>query len=693
MKSFVISILIIFIMYQTGVLTAQSIEWTRVYHDDYGRPLYTGGTSYSAPAFADIDGDGDQDYFQGCENGTIWFFENVGTPDSAVWHFVTEKYNNIEFDYLDYSNVTFADIDADGDFDMFVGGKSPNDNKGIHFYENVGDSTNPSWLYISDRYMNINYHNNSGLYYYCHGQFLDFDNDSDLDLFFINSGLWITYYANIGSDTSAIFSLVTDNLLNEGLSGGYPNLLKMIDIDNDIDIDIFLGSGFWRNVGTPDSASWQLESYNYYDLDYPIGLDLTDIDNDLDYDGFVGMYNGKVYHFENITTVNEPDWELKSDNPFTIDFDYYSSPSFCDIDGDSLPEMFIVNGYQSVGMEPYSSVFYYENLGTPDKPLWELDTISYFNIKYPDMSAPVFADIDNDGDKDIILAYYNAEIIFHENTGDKFNPQFDSTGVPVLNFDPQGNAYFHLALVDIDADNDLDMYISSNDALSGFPSILLHYRNEGTPEIPIWTYINNFGYPFGTVSFMDEDSDGDYDMFIGGWGDIWFSHDIYLYENVGNDTSPSFQYITDNYACIHVGEWQSITFYDIDYDTDIDLIIGEMDGGINLFKNDGLVGIEQKHSFKELPDKTVLLNSYPNPFNSHTRINFHLNNHSKTNIAIYNNLGELVKVLINKRLLSGSYSLPWNGTNIIGKYVSSGIYFVLLKTPNYSTQIKLLYIK
>ncbi len=50
----ILSALITLIILKTTGLYGQSIEWTRVYHDDYCRPLYTGGISQTGIIFIDL---------------------------------------------------------------------------------------------------------------------------------------------------------------------------------------------------------------------------------------------------------------------------------------------------------------------------------------------------------------------------------------------------------------------------------------------------------------------------------------------------------------------------------------------------------------------------------------------------------------------------------------------------------------
>jgi hypothetical protein len=78
----------------------------------------------------------------------------------------------------------------------------------------------------------------------------------------------------------------------------------------------------------------------------------------------------------------------------------------------------------------------------------------------------------------------------------------------------------------------------------------------------------------------------------------------------------------------------------------------------------------------------VLEQNYPNPFNTGTTINFTIPNHLTnfyTELTIYNVQGKIIKKLIEKELPSGNYSTRWNGTNILGVQVSSGIYFYQIR--------------
>lgn len=79
-----------------------------------------------------------------------------------------------------------------------------------------------------------------------------------------------------------------------------------------------------------------------------------------------------------------------------------------------------------------------------------------------------------------------------------------------------------------------------------------------------------------------------------------------------------------------------------------------------------------------LPDKLTLYQNYPNPFNPATTISFRLEQKARVNLAVYNILGERVKVLIDGDREAGSQAVTWDGTDANGAGVASGIYFYRL---------------
>ena len=661
---------------------SQSIDWEQVIHDDSGRPLFTGGMSYSNPTFADIDSDGDNDCFMGCERGTIIYYENIGTADSAKWHFVTNMYNNICIPQISKSNVSFIDIDADGDLDMFFGGGRSTNETGIYFYRNDGNACTPDWVFVSDKYMDIET-NPTSVYNYCKTTFADMDNDGDMDLLFGNYNKDI-YYENIGDAQNADFILGNPDYFDFGYLGywNYHNP-TFVDIDNDGDFDCFVGTTnshflFFENTGTLEIPDWNLVTENYIEVDCceNIAPSICDMDNDQDLDMFIGLSSGKVLSYENQSQTNVPDWVYLTDNPFTIDIGFNSNITIADIYGNNKPSLFMVETLWDL-MD--NSISEYKNTGTTQEPWWQSETTSFFNIKYPDdwINSLYFADIDNDMDLDLFIGLgIGNKIMFHENTGDSFNPQFDSIGIVALEFSPASNIMFNPVLVDIDNDNDLDMYISAQETVMGYTSMIWFYRNEGTPAQADWQFVYTLPSQWGKIAFMDEDGDGDLDAFYSGYIDIFQMHDsLYLYENTGDVYNPEFNLNNTNYLPIDM--FSTITFYDADNDNDIDIYLGGIHGGIYYYENNGL--IQQIDNYLNFSDNTTLLNCYPVPFtlSSGITIDYSIPETSDVDLSIINSKGQIISILNEKNIQAGNYSVKWRGKNKQG-FSIPGIYFCRL---------------
>jgi len=83
------------------------------------------------------------------------------------------------------------------------------------------------------------------------------------------------------------------------------------------------------------------------------------------------------------------------------------------------------------------------------------------------------------------------------------------------------------------------------------------------------------------------------------------------------------------------------------------------------------------------PWVTGLLANYPNPFNPSTTIAFELASEGRVVIDIYNIKGQKVKTLGGGVYGAGVHSVVWNGDDVKGRSVGSGIYFYRMVSAGY----------
>ncbi len=85
--------------------------------------------------------------------------------------------------------------------------------------------------------------------------------------------------------------------------------------------------------------------------------------------------------------------------------------------------------------------------------------------------------------------------------------------------------------------------------------------------------------------------------------------------------------------------------------------------------------------------------NYPNPFVPNTTIFFELPSASHVRLAVYNVLGQEVRVLADEMMPAGEHYIEWDGTDDSGMKLSSGVYFYRLQTDERVQTKKMLMVK
>ena len=80
-----------------------------------------------------------------------------------------------------------------------------------------------------------------------------------------------------------------------------------------------------------------------------------------------------------------------------------------------------------------------------------------------------------------------------------------------------------------------------------------------------------------------------------------------------------------------------------------------------------------------VPKSFSLSQNAPNPFNPSTTIRYTLEEAADVRLAIYNILGQRVRVLLNASQTPGVHSVQWDGRDVLGRIVSSGLYLYRLE--------------
>ncbi len=88
------------------------------------------------------------------------------------------------------------------------------------------------------------------------------------------------------------------------------------------------------------------------------------------------------------------------------------------------------------------------------------------------------------------------------------------------------------------------------------------------------------------------------------------------------------------------------------------------------------------------PESTRIYQNYPNPFNNKTNIRVDLAERQQLRVEVYNVVGQKVKTLANREFSSGIHTLQLDGSGL-----STGLYFVDIRTPTTHRTLKVSLVK
>jgi Bacterial Ig-like domain/Peptidase M10 serralysin C terminal/FG-GAP-like repeat/RTX calcium-binding nonapeptide repeat (4 copies)/Putative Ig domain/Bacterial Ig domain len=381
-----------------------------------------------------------------------------------------------------------------------------------------------------------------------------------------------------------------------GIDIGIYNKPTLADIDGDGDLDLLVGEFFgtvnyYKNTGSEIAPSYTAQTgtanpFNGIDIGYLSTPTLADIDGDGDLDLLVGEQDGTVKYYKNTGTAIAPSYteQTGTANPFNgIDIGDLSTPTFADIDGDGDLDLLVG--------EYYGTLKYYKNTGSAIAPSYAVQTGTanpFDSIDIGDYSAPTLADIDGDGDLDLLVGASDGTLKYYKNTGSGIAPSYTvqtGTANPFNGIDI--GSYSTPTFADIDGDGDLDLLVGEYDGT------LKYYKNTGSGIAPSYTVQTGTANPFNGIdigstsapTFADIDGDGDLDLLVGA-GDGTLKY----YKNAGSAIAPSYTVQTGTanpFDGIDIGSYSKPTLADIDGDGDLDLLVGANDGTLNYYKNTG----------------------------------------------------------------------------------------------------------
>jgi len=459
----------------------------------------------------------------------------------------------------------------------------------------------------------------------------DYNGDGKKDMFTLPLGVsGIGVYKNTSEGGNISFEQVEfnhpgslGNALQIRAGGGFTQIYvasidipEIIDIDDDGDLDVLNfdsgGSVMWMyqnmvvEMGLePDTFAYQIADFCWGEfIESGIGEEISlsddpdrcatefteediasqrhsgstvlayDGDGDGDLDMLLGdlSNDGLVYLTNSRTSVEgymtSQDTEFPA-NSEPVDIFVFLGAFFIDIDNDGNRDL-IVAPNNAIGAQNINHVWYYHNDGSDDSPVFNLvqkDFLSESMVSVGFFSHPAFLDFNADGLQDIVIG------------NDKLIDQDDERSTGLTLFENVGTI-------------NAPAYVLVDEDYLGLSSVLP----------------SSIGFLSPTIG--DLDTDGDDDIVI-----AESRGQLFYFENIAGAEEPyEFAPYIYKYEDIRVGNNGRPAIFDLDFDGLSDLIIGEKNstidpesgafGGLNFLKNYGSEGNPLFYSNLDTLDNT-----------------------------------------------------------------------------------------
>ena len=397
-----------------------------------------------------------------------------------------------------YGSVTIGDVNNDGWPDVYLTATtSPDPNKRKNrLWVNQGckEGGDPTFIEMAEKYGIADTCNSTN------AGFLDYDLDGNLDLYILNNTVTQRMMANYREKLTDGSAPNNDRLYHNNGDGTFTNVtikagivyegyglgLAIGDVNKDGYPDIYISNDFMSNdllyINQKDGTfKNEIARYLSYQSKSSMGDDMADINNDGDPDIYTLDMMPEAY-YKMRQTING------------FSYIFYIKDQTYNYEHQYLRNMLhLHNGFLNGQLIPYSEIGQYAGIFKSD---WSW--------------SPLFADYDNDGDKDLIIS--NG---FPKDMTDKDWTKYKTTAQGFYATDKQ--------LMDMAPAVKVPNVAYENDG-----NLRFEKRNDWLPSEPSFSY---------GASFVDLDNDGDLDYVVNNINDKAFILRNYTVEKEGDKAS------------------------------------------------------------------------------------------------------------------------------------------------------------
>ncbi|MFI5400092.1 MAG: FG-GAP repeat domain-containing protein [SAR324 cluster bacterium] len=536
------------------------------------------GTDNAVPEWVDWNGDGLLDLMVGKSDGTLDYWQNIGTRAKPAWELKEPR-----FDILDagsFAAPLFADVDGDGLPDLFLAGdreqmalymgrlKDPKDRRaGLELW--IGDDNVLQVRSLSA--YDTRAHVASG----------DLFGKGRADLAVGTASGQILVYENAGGQDLPSFRSAGGPVLPVPQRGFSAPALA--DVDGDGLLDLIVGDRNGRlewikNVGTKTSPKWREGGLAYAGIEAgALSVPLfADVDGDGLPDLLVGDSRGQVLYYRNIGSAAAPQFQLTSANFGGMAVSGAASPALFQWNPKQPPDL-VVGGQDGT---------LHTAVRAPGVPVLArgafVPLAPWSNLRARAYSAPAFADLTGIGRPFLLLGTASGHVLLWRYEG-------SVSGKELARERPRGLNLLADRTPATPGSESGQLGAPSAQAAGG-GTALTAPGEAPVPALPLdpifqeeQSELNKL--PVGRNSkpaFLDVDGDGRPDLIVGN-----ADGKLLYFRNLGPAQNPNWQLVTSEFAGYRQGRNAAPTFVDVDGDGDLDLLVGTEDGQVFFFENVG----------------------------------------------------------------------------------------------------------
>lgn len=558
-------------------------------------------------------------------------------------------------DHIDVHFHSLGDYNQDDYDDLFVSGAWNDD---CFLFENMKDG------FVED---NIVLYQPSSLIR-LGGQWGDYDNDGDLDIFVVTQKL-SPYPGTLLKNESGLFTDVTKE-------AGFVSSKSFrwnsfwFDYDNDGFIDLYvlidgfqnqlyhnLGNGTFEEVALAANVADSTDSAIPVDYDNDGFTDLFTYGSHLTYGNFGSVVvKNRLYHNKGDGT-----FEINKKSGILSSIWISRGAAFGDYDNDGNVDLYVTEYgsqgspshlYRNNGDGSFTDVG--NEAGVSRRPL---QTFS---------GGPSWADVNNDGYLDLLFVEKRTEkwTLYQNNHGETFSPQES-----IALFRDDEIVFPSVSWTDFDRDGDVDMMVS--DQASSSDRKLFLYRNN----------LNESNWLLVKLNGIQNNSQGL------GASIIVITDGMKQIRQVQDKPTNS----PGSWAHFGVGKAAQVDTLEIRWPS------GLVDIATNLTVNQ-YIKIKEGHGVVSdlgprnedglSPYAYYLNQNFPNPFNPLTTIRYSIQKAGPVKLTIYDLLGRQRDVVVNAWQTAGEYKINWQPEGL-----AAGVYMYKLEAGAFQDIKKLVYLK